>query len=180
MRRLLLLPVLLLLLAAPAGAAGLSDGTQPYEFFQLEGLVEAWTGREDVVLECLSMPAYGMADIETAEMWINRRYCKPLSALVGGLEIVPAKTADGVLTLAHEAHHLKGDYNEARTECIAMQEVDDLALFLGARPEWAEVLQVYGTQLSMEFQAMAPAYRNWRKCRENGAWDRSPNDGRWP
>lgn len=166
-----------LLLGVPVASA--SDGKGPYEFFQIEPAMSAWVGKP-VFVDCLLMSAYGAAWPEYNTIWLNRRFCKPLSALMGGLEILERRTADGLLALAHEATHLTGVFNEAKTECYAMQKVDDLALHLGAQPAWADRMGDLAFSLSVQFQMQATPYRNWQKCRPQGSWDLSPHDGIWP
>jgi hypothetical protein len=51
--------------------------------------------------------------------------------------------ADALGTLAHEAQHVSGEQDEARTECYALQTVDDLAVRLGVAEPAAEPIGAY-------------------------------------
>lgn len=82
-----------------------------------------------------------------------------------------------VHVLSHEAVHAIGVTDEARTECLAMQFDERLALLLGASgPQARALADRYWREV---FPRMPPAYRGV-ECVPGGALDRSPSDGHWP
>lgn len=149
---------------------------QAYESPVLSAPTSEFVGRP-IAVECLPiMPwAYGMYDSDT--IWIDRYYCNPLRSLAGGELVRPWRTAVGMVTLAHEAVHAIGYLSEGRTECLALQRMDDLALVFGASADIALALQSLATPDSTRALKF---YGVLDRCRQNGAWDLTPGDGVWP
>jgi hypothetical protein len=82
-----------------------------------------------------------------------------------------------VHVLGHEAHHLGGIRNEAQTECEAMQQLDDVAVWLGAAPEQARTLaERYNREV---YPHMPTSYRD-NACVDGGTMDVAPQDPIWP
>jgi hypothetical protein len=82
-----------------------------------------------------------------------------------------------VNVLSHEAHHLAGEMDEARTECSSMQRLAEVAVWLGATEEQALDLAVrYANEA---YPRMPAAYRN-PECVADGEWDQTPGDAAWP
>jgi hypothetical protein len=87
------------------------------------------------------------------------------------------ETAWSLNALAHEAYHLAGVRNEARTECYALQAIDFVALRLGASDAQARELAAYSfAQLPPR---MPNAYSS-PECRDGGGWDLRPASSVWP
>lgn len=108
-------------------------------------------------------------------------FCNPLRALEGDVHVALLRQGVGLITLAHEALHLLGVPSEARAECLAFQEVDEVARLFGLRPSpWRR--RVISAAYADHFDLIRQnhLYRNRRRCRQDGDWDLSPYDGRWP
>jgi len=104
--------------------------------------------------------------------------CSQLRSWIGSDKSNP--TRDQVIAvhvLAHEAVHATGVRDEGRTECLAMQSDEELALLLGASPVQAVALaDQYWTEV---YPRMPGPYRPI-ECREDADLDESPGDGLWP
>lgn len=82
-------------------------------------------------------------------------------------------------TLSHEIWHTAPIFDEAITDCRAMQRMRDLAMAFGASADDAASIALY------DWTRIYPAQKDrgpyWSAdCRENGPLDLSPNDGIWP
>ena len=101
------------------------------------------------------------------------------------------RTAQALLVLTHEAVHLStysGKFDEALTECRALQLVRTVALALGS-PD--EVARAYGHE-ALRFDARLPGYGDYRVglglianyhatgCYEGGELDIHPESSDWP
>ena len=89
----------------------------------------------------------------------------------------PVEQVMAVHTLTHEAVHLRGEWSESVAECESMQRDRATAVSLGATPAQAEAL---ARTYVVEVYPRVPAEYADARCREGGAWDRSPGDGLWP
>lgn len=166
---LLVLLLLALVVVSPAGG---------YESRVLTGPTSEFVGRPVTVFCEPTLPwAYGLYDPYVDEIELERYYCNPLRSLAGGQLVRPWRTAVGLVTLTHEAVHARGVVGEGRTECRALQEMDDMALLFGATPDVALALQALATPDSTNVLRF---YGVLDRCRPNGAWDMSPGDGVWP
>ena len=131
----------------------------------------------DVQVYC-GMVGYGAADPWSGEIWLNSQFCNPLEQLRAGVYERPWRQGVGILTLAHEALHIRGILDEARTECVAYQNVDNLARMWRVSPWWQEVILREAYRDSQLLQRKSLYHSP--KCREDGPWDQTPYDGRWP
>jgi hypothetical protein len=87
------------------------------------------------------------------------------------------KQISAVHVLSHEAGHVGGDYNEASTECVAMQNDSRTAQLLGATKEQADKLaQNYYTET---YPWMRTNYQS-PDCAQSGLMDKTPEDGIFP
>lgn len=83
-----------------------------------------------------------------------------------------------ILTLAHEAMHLGGVFDEDAAECSGLQWMPYVAEQLGATPDDARVIVRYALD-KIYPQAQGTEY--WSSdCREGGPMDLTPGDGVWP
>jgi hypothetical protein len=88
------------------------------------------------------------------------------------------QVADAVLTLAHEAVHLRAPAaSEAETECFAVQEVRRTAQALGATPAYAEQL---ARVVWNEIYPLNDALYSTTACRDGGPLDMHPERRAWP
>lgn len=144
---------------------------------ELSALTQQFTGLPTNVT-CIDFPFGGMTFMLTKEVWINSKLCGWLvDVLLYHREENAKWEGIALVTLVHEGAHRGGIYNEARAECVAQQMLDDVALLIGTRPAYIPALQHYAR---LDALKLPPQYHNTRRCRPNGAWDMSPNDGRWP
>lgn len=131
------------------------------------------------ILYC-GVTGYGAADPYTGEMWINSTFCNPLEQLAQGVYKYPGRQGVGLLTLVHEALHLRGILNEARTECVALQNVDNVARWWHVPLWWQQVILPLAYEDSYRLQNEPGSPYGSPKCHEDGPWDQTPYDGRWP
>jgi hypothetical protein len=98
--------------------------------------------------------------------WLTSRKDDPTLDQVAALHIV-----------VHESVHVAGEYNEAITECTAIQRDARAAELLGATEADAQTLaRMYYEQA---YPHMRSDYRS-AGCVEDGPLDLSPGDGRFP
>lgn len=77
----------------------------------------------------------------------------------------------------HEAMHVRGEFDEGKAECFAMQRDADAAQFLGATPAQAAALaQTYYRDV---YPRMAEPYVS-AECAADLAYDLTPGDGQFP
>jgi len=82
-----------------------------------------------------------------------------------------------VHVLAHEAWHLRGELNEAITECSSLQRTAAVAQSLGATPDRAQRLaEAYWQDV---YPFMPPQYRS-ADCQDGGVLDLDPASDLWP
>jgi hypothetical protein len=87
------------------------------------------------------------------------------------------RTAWSVQALAHEAWHLAGELNEARTQCFGMQSTAEVAERLGAEPAHARALAAY---LYAHVYPRLPSDYRTGHCRDGGPLDLRPESAVWP
>jgi hypothetical protein len=85
-----------------------------------------------------------------------------------------------ILTLAHEAIHVWGEVNEAKTNCWALQRENYTAERLGATPaEAASITKDTASSYYPWLEKNQPDY--WSaECRAGGKMDMTPSDGMFP
>jgi hypothetical protein len=94
-------------------------------------------------------------------------------------EEFPQRT-HAVQVLAHEAFHLAGIWDEAQTDCYAMQWIGPVGIRLGADPAFAAEMTDWMWSWYQSYQATKPSEYFSPDCREDGPLDLTPGDGRWP
>jgi hypothetical protein len=87
------------------------------------------------------------------------------------------RTAWSVQALAHEAWHLAGELDEARTECFGIQTTARVAERLGAEPTHAQALAAY---LYAHVYPRLPSNYRTGDCRDGGPLDLRPESAVWP
>ena len=91
-----------------------------------------------------------------------------------------SQTARAVAVLAHEAWHLRGERDEGRTECFALQSGVDLARRLGASDDTArrmmrQQLAENALRANGDQEYLVPP-----ECRDGGELDLDPGSSRFP
>ena len=122
----------------------------------------------------------GVAFPARALAYLDPTVCRSLRDVAEGDER-GERGIDAVVVLAHEAVHLGGERREGVTECLALQEAAPLATRLGLSEERSRALvrSAYERRLA-ERNVIRAAYALPTSCRDGGALDRSPGDGRFP
>ena len=108
--------------------------------------------------------------------FLTRARCRALARLADGDEHTVAEAARGVETLAHEAYHLRGEVNEAVTQCYGLQTMKFAARKLGATPGEAVTLARYSWA---SYDDLPDEYRT-SECRDGAALDLRPQTSEWP
>lgn len=180
--------VLLLVVAvAVTGWAGVHEARHQFAQFRATAAVRDLTGNPAAAVRCQRftpdlLDLTGWAghvswdDPHTAHL--RRTVCNDLAGwLLTGSTAVSGPGAQAVHVLTHEAVHVTGQYDEAATECEAIQRDADTARLLGADDDTAEHLaRIY---LATSYPYMPDEYRS-PGCAENGPLDLSPGDGQFP
>jgi hypothetical protein len=104
--------------------------------------------------------------------------CGHLASYLGGDQARPSDDeVIAVHVLAHESYHLFGIEDEARTECMSVQNTARAAELLGATPTQAQALaERYWTDF---YSGLPDDYRS-TECRDGGGLDRHPASSNWP
>jgi hypothetical protein len=87
------------------------------------------------------------------------------------------EVAMAVDVLTHEAWHLRGVQDEARTECNSLQTMTGTAMALGATRAQAEALT--RGEYAENYPRMPEPYRSGQ-CKDGGGFDLRPDDPAWP
>ena len=94
-----------------------------------------------------------------------------------------AGTNDGgraIAVLAHEAWHLRGEADEGRTECYALQSGVQVGVRLGLTESRARRMMRAQLVENALRSRSNPAYRLPAECRDGGRLDLDPESGRFP
>jgi hypothetical protein len=106
--------------------------------------------------------------------------CHDLYRLAFDGEVTGARTGRAVAVLAHEAWHLRGERDEGRTECYALQSGVRLGVRLGL--DEGEARRLMRQQLTEnELRGLGTLeYRVGPECRDGGELDLDPESGDFP
>ena len=122
----------------------------------------------------------GVAEVGGAVAYLTPARCYDLyrQAFEGGGPF--SQTARAVAVLAHESWHLRGERDEGRTECFALQSGVDLARRLGASDDTArrmmrQQLAENALRATGDAEYLVPP-----ECREGGELDLNPGSSRFP
>ena len=100
--------------------------------------------------------------------------------LLGGAGACPRSTLElvhAMLTLAHEAWHLRGVTNEAQTQCYAVQTTELAARSLGFSPREAAIVAFY---IALDHARAPLGEYHSPDCRSGGPLDLMPTTREWP
>lgn len=152
----------------------------------LDAIATAYVGKPATV-ECEDLKGSAAADLGTNTIYLDTLYCSPLRALIGKQHVAPVRQGVGLIALAHEGIHLRGTLDEAKTECLAFQQVDEVQLLFGLDPRswWGRKTRSYAYRDHFQLiRSGKPALRIYRSppglCEQGGPWDLTPYDGLWP
>ncbi|WP_148613764.1 hypothetical protein [Nocardioides rubriscoriae] len=158
---------------------------------ELSGAVRSVTGRDDVHVRCQRLGAamfyalryqgyveYAADGSLPQEAFVTWETCQDLRGWLGSDKSSPSREqVVAVHVLAHEAMHLTGETNEARTECRALQRDATVARLLGATQAQGDALA--SRYWSEVYPQVGPDYRS-ADCAPGGAWDEAPGTAAWP
>jgi hypothetical protein len=91
-----------------------------------------------------------------------------------------SQTARAVAVLAHEAWHLRGERDEGRTECFALQSGVELARRLGASEDTARRMMRQQLAENALRARGSVEYLVPPECRDGGELDLDPSSSRFP
>ena len=123
--------------------------------------------------------ADGVAIVGGRLAYLTPERCYDLYRLAFEGEVTFSQTARSVAVLAHEAWHLAGESDEARTECYALQSGVELGQRLGLDEQTARRMM---RQRLVENAARGAAseYRVGPECRDGGELDLNPRRSAFP
>lgn len=108
---------------------------------------------------------------------IKRDACNWAKEYAGGERRITTANALGIHVIAHESIHLRGEMNEAVTECYGMQYSAQVAEALGATPMQAQQLAEF--YWDTVYPSM-PADYTTQDCVNGGPLDLRPESDVWP
>ena len=122
----------------------------------------------------------GVAEVGGDVAYLTPARCHDLyrQAFEGGGPF--SQTARAVGVLAHESWHLRGERDEGRTECFALQSGVDLARRLGASDDTARRMMRQQLAENALRARGAAEYLVPPECRDGGELDLNPGSSRFP
>lgn len=121
-----------------------------------------------------SIRSIGYAYPETGEVVIKTYWCKRLKSYLKNPEAADRRERYSVMLLAHEAMHIRGELNEQKTECQAIQRHIRVAKKLGIPHDLAVK---HAKSYYNEEYPDHPYYS--RKCHPGSEWDEKLPDSVW-
>lgn len=137
---------------------------------------------EDYVFTGVGSDAAGVAFPRRGLAFLEPGICRTLRRLAfEGATRAGADAGWAVVVLAHEAVHLRGELDEARAECFALQEGVRLATRLGVEPARARALMRRQLDRALSDTSVQRLdYRLPAECRNDGGLDLRPADPSFP
>jgi hypothetical protein len=124
--------------------------------------------------------ADGIAQVGGDLAYLTPERCLDLYRLAFEDEVTSSQTARAVAVLAHEAWHLRGEGNEGRTECYALQSGVELGRRLGLGDDEARRLMAQQLAENSGRGVATAEYRVPPECRDGGSLDLDPTSSRFP
>jgi hypothetical protein len=124
--------------------------------------------------------ADGVAFVGGDRAYLTPEICHDLYRLAFADSDVSSATGRAVAVLAHESWHLRGETNEARTECYALQSGVELGRRLGLSESRASQLMRQQLTENALRGGASVEYRTTAECRDGGQLDLRPRDSRFP
>jgi hypothetical protein len=124
--------------------------------------------------------ADGVAEVGGTHAYLTPERCHDLYRLAFDGQVTGSRTGRAIAVLAHEAWHLRGESDEATTECYALQSGVEVGQRLGLSESRAR--QLMRQQLT-ENALRGPGsfeYRLTSECRDGGSLDLNPGDSSFP
>jgi hypothetical protein len=124
--------------------------------------------------------ADGVAIVDGEHAYLTPERCYDLYRLAFRDEVTGAQTGRAIAVLAHEAWHLRGELDEGRTECFALQSGVELGRRLGLSDSRARQLMRQQLTENALRSAASFEYRVPPECRDGGSLDLRPGDSSFP
>ena len=124
--------------------------------------------------------ADGVAIVGGDRAYLTPEICNDLYRLAFRDDVSGAKTGRAIAVLAHEAWHLRGEGDEGRTECYALQSGVELGMRLGLSEERAHQLMRQQLTENAGRGASTAEYRVPAECVDGGPLDLRPSDPEFP
>jgi hypothetical protein len=122
----------------------------------------------------------GVAILGGDHAYLTPERCLDLYRLAFEGEVTGSRTGRAIAVLAHEAWHLRGESNEGRTECFALQSGVELGRRLGLSEERARQLMRQQLTENALRGAGSFEYRVPPECRDGGELDLDPAGSSFP
>ena len=174
-------------IAGPRGWDGLDDDAKAEATARFSAEASRIVGRR-VEIRCdesrrivgAVQHADGVAEVGGDLAYLTPERCHDLyrQAFEGGGPF--SQTARAVAVLAHEAWHLRGERNEGRTECFALQSGVGLARRLGASDDTARRMMRQQLAENALRGRGDQEYLVPPECRDGGELDLDPGSSRFP
>jgi hypothetical protein len=124
--------------------------------------------------------ADGVALVGGDRAYLTPEICHDLYRLAFEDEVDASKTGRAVAVLAHEAWHLRGERDEATTECYALQSGVELGRRLGLSEDRARQLMRQQLAENALRRGASTEYLVTPDCRDGGRLDLRSDDSRFP
>jgi len=124
--------------------------------------------------------ADGVAILGGDHAYLTPERCYDLYRLAFRDEVTGSQTGRAIAVLAHEAWHLRGEADEGRTECYAVQSGVDLGRRLGLSDSRARQLMRQQLTENALRSGASFEYRVPPECRDGGRLDLRPGDSSFP
>jgi hypothetical protein len=124
--------------------------------------------------------ADGVALVGGDRAYLTPEICHDLYRLAFDDEVDSSRTGRALAVLAHEAWHLRGEGNEGRTECYALQSGVELGRRLGLSDERARQLMRQQLTENALRTGSSVEYLVPLECRDGSGLDLRPSDARFP
>ena len=122
----------------------------------------------------------GVAVLGGDHAYLTPERCNDLYRLAFHDEVTGSRTGRAIAVLAHEAWHLRGEGDEATTECYALQSGVELGQRLGLSEDRArQLMRQQLTENSLR-GAGSFEYRVGPECRDGGSLDLKPGESSFP
>jgi hypothetical protein len=124
--------------------------------------------------------ADGVAQLGGTHAYLTPERCHDLYRLAFDGQVTGSQTGRAIAVLAHEAWHLRGEGDEARTECYALQSGVEVGQRLGLSESRARQLMRQQLTENALRGAGSFEYRVSSECRDGGSLDLNPRDSSFP
>jgi hypothetical protein len=124
--------------------------------------------------------ADGVAIVGGDHAYLTPERCHDLYRLAFHDDVTGSRTGRAIAVLAHEAWHLRGEGEEGRTECYALQSGVELGRRLGLSEDRARQLMRQQLTENALRTAASFEYRVPSECRDGGSLDLAPRDFAFP